>query len=132
MIRKIKLLADEAIKLQNKNRMDEVLREISALCDIDVLAVVLDAPADDVGKIGKLCNTDVYCDMNGSALHPDKMTVEDSGGRELTDEWYIHQSKKYMVESGDFKALFVRDELITDEMRKVVKHVPAKKTGGKK
>ena len=32
MIRKIKLLADEAIKFQNKNRMDEVLREISEMC----------------------------------------------------------------------------------------------------
>lgn len=40
MITKIKQLADEAIKLQNKNRMDEVLREISAMCDIDVIAVV--------------------------------------------------------------------------------------------
>lgn len=34
MLNKIKALADEAIALQNKNRMDEVLREISALCDV--------------------------------------------------------------------------------------------------
>jgi len=33
MITKIKQLADEALKLQNKNRMDEVLREISAMCE---------------------------------------------------------------------------------------------------
>lgn len=33
---KIKQLADEAIKLQNKNRMDEVLREISAMCERQV------------------------------------------------------------------------------------------------
>jgi hypothetical protein len=33
MYEKIKTLADEAIALQNKNRMDAVLREISALCD---------------------------------------------------------------------------------------------------
>lgn len=33
MLNKIKALADEAIALQNKNRMDEVLREISALCE---------------------------------------------------------------------------------------------------
>lgn len=33
MFEKIKALADEAIALQNKNRMDEVLREISKLCD---------------------------------------------------------------------------------------------------
>lgn len=32
MINKIKQLADEAIKLQNKDRMDAVLREISVLC----------------------------------------------------------------------------------------------------
>jgi len=32
MLNKIKSLADDAIALQNKNRMDEVLREISALC----------------------------------------------------------------------------------------------------
>lgn len=32
MLNKIKELADEAVKLQNKNRMDEVLREISAMC----------------------------------------------------------------------------------------------------
>lgn len=32
MLNKIKELADEALKLQNKNRMDEVLREISAMC----------------------------------------------------------------------------------------------------
>lgn len=35
MLNKIKALADEAIALQNKNRMDEVLREISALCEQD-------------------------------------------------------------------------------------------------
>ena len=40
MIIKIKQLADEAIKLQNKNRMDEVLREISAMCDIDIVAAI--------------------------------------------------------------------------------------------
>ncbi|MGB8345424.1 MAG: hypothetical protein WCD86_11100 [Ktedonobacteraceae bacterium] len=34
MITKIKQLADEAIQLQNKNRMDEVLREISAMCGV--------------------------------------------------------------------------------------------------
>lgn len=33
MLKKIKALADEAIALQNKNRMDEVLREISKLCE---------------------------------------------------------------------------------------------------
>lgn len=32
MYRKIKALADEAIALQNKVRMDEVLREISEMC----------------------------------------------------------------------------------------------------
>lgn len=33
MLKKIKELADEAVALQNKNRMDEVLREISKLCE---------------------------------------------------------------------------------------------------
>lgn len=33
MYEKIKQLADEAIALQNKDRMDVALREISALCN---------------------------------------------------------------------------------------------------
>lgn len=33
MYQKIKELADEAIALQNKTRMDEVLREISGMCE---------------------------------------------------------------------------------------------------
>jgi hypothetical protein len=33
MYEKIKQLADEAVVLQNKDRMDASLREISALCD---------------------------------------------------------------------------------------------------
>lgn len=35
MLNKIKALADEAIALQNKLHMDEVLREISAMCEIN-------------------------------------------------------------------------------------------------
>jgi hypothetical protein len=35
MYSKIKQLADNAIALQNKDQMDAVLREISALCDAD-------------------------------------------------------------------------------------------------
>lgn len=33
MYEKIKTLADEALALQNKDRMDAVLREISAMCE---------------------------------------------------------------------------------------------------
>jgi|AraplaDrversion2_2_1032049.scaffolds.fasta_scaffold00773_42 hypothetical protein len=33
MYQQIKQLADDALALQNKNRMDAALREISALCD---------------------------------------------------------------------------------------------------
>lgn len=33
MLEKIKTLADEAVALQNKDRMDAALREISALCE---------------------------------------------------------------------------------------------------
>jgi len=45
MYAKIKELADEAIALQNKNRMDEVLREISGMCgdaEADTLALIAD------------------------------------------------------------------------------------------
>jgi hypothetical protein len=33
MYQQIKQLADDALAIQNKNRMDAALREISALCD---------------------------------------------------------------------------------------------------
>lgn len=42
MLNKIKALADEAIKLQNKNRMDEVLREISAMCEPEKVVPILE------------------------------------------------------------------------------------------
>jgi len=46
MYEKIKQLADEAVALQNKNRMDAALREISALT---VLQMETEALADAVG-----------------------------------------------------------------------------------
>lgn len=55
MLNQIKALADEAIALQNKNRMDEVLREISAMCvvgspvTIAEPEVVEDATPEEVG-----------------------------------------------------------------------------------
>jgi hypothetical protein len=42
MYQQIKKLADEALALQNKDRMDAALREISGLCDPS-------APTADVG-----------------------------------------------------------------------------------
>lgn len=48
MITKIKQLADEAIKLQNKSRMDEVLREISAMCEVKKEVPVKPKQADKV------------------------------------------------------------------------------------
>lgn len=47
MITKIKQLADEAVKLQNKDRMDSALREISAMC------VKVDVPVDPLPPIPK-------------------------------------------------------------------------------
>jgi hypothetical protein len=43
MYQKIKALADEAIALQNKTRMDAVLREISALCNPELRRQLADA-----------------------------------------------------------------------------------------
>lgn len=43
MYQKIKQLADEAVALQNKDRMDAALREISAMCDPEVLRQLADS-----------------------------------------------------------------------------------------
>lgn len=37
MYQRIKQLADEAVALQNKLRMEAALREISAICDVEVI-----------------------------------------------------------------------------------------------
>ena len=97
MYAKIKELADEAIALQNKNRMDEVLRYISAICapgavmlvdgqyktavpppvDIGTISpnpVVLDGP---VGEIVVPCpEADAY--MTATATQPERHTGLDS------------------------------------------------------
>jgi hypothetical protein len=55
MYAKIKQLADEALALQNKTRMDAVLREISGMCENPPEAVEVSgvpAPAVDNDKTG--------------------------------------------------------------------------------
>jgi hypothetical protein len=47
MYAKIKDLADEAIALQNKDRMDAALREISGLCASAAEAQPTEPPADE-------------------------------------------------------------------------------------
>lgn len=48
MHKKIKALADEALELQNKDRMDEALREIVAIC-ADTDEALLDSRRADAG-----------------------------------------------------------------------------------
>jgi len=51
--------------------------------------------------------------MEGCAVHPDEIIAE------ISDEYYIKQAKRYMKDTGDIDTVFVRDELIAAEMRKL-------------
>jgi hypothetical protein len=103
VLNKIKELADEAIKLQNKNRMDEVLREISVMCTPNVKQEI--TTQFGLASIKK----------EGCAVHPDEMSMD------MKNPAYIKQAIKYMKDTGHSDAVFTRDSIITDEMRKGVK-----------
>jgi len=78
MYEKIKQLADEAVALQNKNRMDAVLRAISGLCE--ACAVVEPKKAYAPG-LAALTGTSggvgmARLKMEGRALHPDDIDAD--------------------------------------------------------
>jgi hypothetical protein len=113
MYTKIKQLADEAIALQNKDRMDAALREISALCgetdevlhyrDPEEVAAGLariDAASHDAElvRMGVPMNTGfglAYVRQEGCAIHPDDTDTD------LTEEQYAKQLAAYERDQRD-------------------------------
>jgi hypothetical protein len=73
MYKQIKQLADEAIALQNKDRMDAALREISACCgramdDNSYTGVELDAGLADASKANRALVEKVAAETGGEVV----------------------------------------------------------------
>ena len=81
MYQKIKALADEAIKLQNKNRMDAALREISAMCSQN--------EPNTTSDFG-MC----HVKEQGCAIHPDDTLAD------LTPAQHAKQLAAYNKDQG--------------------------------
>ena len=74
MYKEIQRLAEEALALQNKDRMEAALRKISALCD-----------QDGEQQRGTTSFGLAHIKKEGAAIHPDDMDAT------MTDEQYDRQ-----------------------------------------